>query len=98
VVVYYITASGSKRLTMMENSATANISTTGAWQKLLRRNGSWQVLSTNYAYALTVVWSLFVAGVANIVVFDKVLCRRLMLLDEPCTFKNWLVARGILMI
>jgi hypothetical protein len=70
VAVYYITAGGSKRTTMMENTASADISTTGAWQKLLRRNGSWQVLTMHWIYAFTVFFRLFVA-VATYVVFCR---------------------------
>ena len=73
VVVYYITASGSKRLTMMENTATADISATAAWQKVLRRNGSWQVLYSKPAFSLQYSGAcLFVAGVANNVVLLKI--------------------------
>lgn len=43
VVVYYIRAAKSKRLTLMENSTSANIQNTGAWQKILRKHGQWQV-------------------------------------------------------
>jgi hypothetical protein len=43
VVVYYIVAKGLPRLTLMQNSATADLVSTWAWQKILKRNGSWQV-------------------------------------------------------
>jgi hypothetical protein len=46
LVVYYIVAKGLPRLTLMQNSATADLVNTGAWQKILRRNGSWQVSLT----------------------------------------------------
>jgi hypothetical protein len=48
VVVYYIRAAKSKRLTLMENSASTNIQSTGAWQKILRlKHGMWQVTFTS---------------------------------------------------
>jgi hypothetical protein len=43
VVVYYIRAA----MTLMKNSAFANIQSTGAWQKILRKHGQWQVLLTS---------------------------------------------------
>jgi hypothetical protein len=82
-------------MTMMENTASSDITTTGAWQKLLRRNGSWQVRTLNWTYAFTVFLSLFVAVAADVVVFRKVNSCRLMQLKIPCTSKNWLVVQYI---
>jgi hypothetical protein len=48
VVVYYIRAAKSKRPTLMENSASANLQNTGAWQKMLRKLGQWQVMLTSF--------------------------------------------------
>jgi hypothetical protein len=60
IVVYYITASGSKRLTMMENTATADILATGTGQKVL--GPKWQLAGTIFEARifLAVFWSLFV--------------------------------------
>jgi hypothetical protein len=73
VVVYYITASGSKRLTMMENTTTANISATEAWQKVLRQNaaGRYYIRSPHFPCQYSGA-CLFVAGVANNEVLLKI--------------------------